>query len=172
MSKQLCSVFSKRLILEHTRNQALWDWILEFEMPLHWKPAIVHSVSLARFRVRLNLAIRYYIATVCLFEVAAAAKIQPLWGRVEKTNKAELGNRLTYRVLIYYFSQLRIFEVETPIWKKDKMAIFILMVQGVSMQTCILYFAPAGRNMQASFGLKVVWEFWVVEFLLMALWFG
>ena len=118
MSKQLCSVFSKRLILEHTRNQALWDWILEFEMPLHWKPAIVHSVSLARFRVRLNLAIRYYIATVCLFEVAAAAKIQPLWGRVEKTNKAELGNRLTYRVLIYYFSQLRIFEVETPIWKK------------------------------------------------------
>ena len=170
MSKQLCSVFSKRLILERTRNQALWDWILEFEMPLHWKPAIVHSVSLARFRVRLNLAIRYYIATVCLFEVAAAAKIQPLWGRVEKTNKAELGNRLTYRVLIYYFSQLRIFEVETPIWKK--MAIFILMVQGVSMQTCILYFAPAGRNMQASFGLKVVWEFWVVEFLLMALWFG
>ena len=117
MSKQLCSVFSKRLILEHTRNQALWDWILEFEMPLHWNPAIVHSVSLARFRVRLNLAIRYYIATVCSFE--AAAKIQPLWGRVEKTNKAELGNRLTYRVLIYYFSQLRIFEVETPIWKKN-----------------------------------------------------
>ena len=68
MSKQLCSVFSKRLILEHTRNQALWDWILEFEMPLHWKPAIVHSVSLARFRVRLNLAIRYYIATVCLLQ--------------------------------------------------------------------------------------------------------
>ena len=26
-----------------------------------------------------------------------------LWGRVEKTNKSELWNRLTYRVLIYIF---------------------------------------------------------------------
>ena len=32
---------------------------------------------------------------------AAAAKKHPLW--VEKTNKSELRNRLTYRVLIYIF---------------------------------------------------------------------
>ena len=31
-------------------------------------------------------------------------------------------------------------------------------VQGVSTQTFIFHFALAGRNMQASFGLKVVWE--------------
>ena len=31
-------------------------------------------------------------------------------------------------------------------------------IQGVSTKTCILHFALAGRNMQASFGLKVVWE--------------
>ena len=33
-------------------------------------------------------------------------------------------------------------------------------IQGVSTQTCILHFALEGRNMQASFGLKVVWEGW------------
>ena len=31
-------------------------------------------------------------------------------------------------------------------------------IQGVSTQTCILHFALMGRNMQASFGLKVFWE--------------
>ena len=31
-------------------------------------------------------------------------------------------------------------------------------VQGVPTQTCILHFALVGRNMQASFGLKGVWE--------------
>ena len=36
-----------------------------------------------------------------MFGVAAAAKKQPL--QVEKTNKSELWNRLTYRVLIYIF---------------------------------------------------------------------
>jgi len=36
-----------------------------------------------------------------LFGVAAAAKKQPLL--VEKTIKSELGNPLTYRVLIYIF---------------------------------------------------------------------
>ena len=41
--------------------------------------------------------IQRYIATVCLFGVAVAAKKQPLW--VKKTNKSELQNRLTYRVL-------------------------------------------------------------------------
>ena len=63
----------------------------------------------------------YYIATICLFGVAAAAKKQPLW--VKKTNKSELQSRLTYRVLIYifevrmktFFSQMRNFEVEIPI---------------------------------------------------------
>ena len=34
----------------------------------------------------------------------------------------------------------------------------IVGIQGVSTQTCILHFALAGRNLQASFGLKVVWE--------------
>ena len=38
---------------------------------------------------------------MCLFGVAAAAKKQTLC--VEKTNKSELLNRLTYRVLIYIF---------------------------------------------------------------------
>ena len=33
-----------------------------------------------------------------------------------------------------------------------------LYLQGVPTQTCILHFALAGRNMQATFGLKVVWE--------------
>ena len=58
-----------------------------------------------------------------MFGVAAAAKNQPLW--VEKTNKSELWNCLTYRVLISifevvmktFFSQLRNFEIEIPIWK-------------------------------------------------------
>ena len=36
-----------------------------------------------------------------VIEVAAAAKKQPL--RVERTNKSELRNCLTYRVLIYIF---------------------------------------------------------------------
>ena len=35
--------------------------------------------------------------------VAAAAKKQPLLGSVEKTNKSELWNPLTYRFLIYIF---------------------------------------------------------------------
>ena len=39
-----------------------------------------------------------------------------LWGRVEKTNKSELWNRLTYRLLIYIFSQMRNLEVKIPIW--------------------------------------------------------
>jgi len=58
-----------------------------------------------------------------LFGVAAAAKKQPLL--VEKTIKSELGNPLTYRVLIYifearmktFFSQMRNFKVEIPILK-------------------------------------------------------
>ena len=33
-----------------------------------------------------------------------------------------------------------------------------LVVQGVPTQTVIFHFALAGRNMQASFGLKVIWE--------------
>ena len=45
-------------------------------------------------------------------------------------------------------------------------------LQGVSTQTCILHFALMGRNMQASFGLKVFWESWIVEFLRMTLGFG
>ena len=32
-------------------------------------------------------------------------------------------------------------------------------IQGVPRQTVILHFALAGRNMQASLGLKVIWEF-------------
>ena len=47
--------------------------------------------------------------------------------------------------------------------------VLIVLLQGVPTQTCILHFALAGRNMQASFDLKVVWESWVVEFLLMTL---
>ena len=31
-------------------------------------------------------------------------------------------------------------------------------IQGVPTQTVIFHFALAGRNMQASFGLKVIWE--------------
>ena len=31
-------------------------------------------------------------------------------------------------------------------------------LQGVPTQTVILHFALAGKNMQGSFGLKVVWE--------------
>ena len=31
-------------------------------------------------------------------------------------------------------------------------------LQGVPTQTVIFHFALAGRNMQASFGLKVIWE--------------
>ena len=61
-----------------------------------------------------------------MFGVAAAAKKQPLW--VEKTNKSELRNRLTYRVLIYifevrlktFFLKMRNFEVEIQILKKWK----------------------------------------------------
>ena len=37
-----------------------------------------------------------YMATICLFGVAATKK-QPLWGRVETTNESELRSRLTYR---------------------------------------------------------------------------
>ena len=32
-------------------------------------------------------------------------------------------------------------------------------VQGVLTQTVIFHFALAGRNMQDSFGLKVIWEY-------------
>jgi hypothetical protein len=32
------------------------------------------------------------------------------------------------------------------------------VVKGVSLQTFILHFALADRNMQVRFGLKVVWE--------------
>ena len=32
------------------------------------------------------------------------------------------------------------------------------LVQGVSTQTFIFHFALAGRNMQDSFGLEVIWE--------------
>ena len=32
------------------------------------------------------------------------------------------------------------------------------LLQGVPTQTFILHFPLAGRNMQASFGLKVIWE--------------
>ena len=32
-------------------------------------------------------------------------------------------------------------------------------IQGVPRQTVIIHFALAGRNMQASLGLKVIWEF-------------
>ena len=43
---------------------------------------------------------------------------------------------------------------------------------GVPTQTFIFHFTLAGRNMQASFGLKVIWESWIVEFLLMTPGFG
>ena len=45
-------------------------------------------------------------------------------------------------------------------------------IQGVPTQTVIFHFALAGRNMQASLGLKVIWESWIVDFLLMTLKFG
>ena len=32
-------------------------------------------------------------------------------------------------------------------------------LQGVPTQTVTFHFALAGRNMQGSFGLKVIWEF-------------
>ena len=48
----------------------------------------------------------------------------------------------------------------------------LMVVQGVPTQTFIFHFALAGRNMQASIGLKVIWEFWIADFLLMTLGFG
>ena len=45
-------------------------------------------------------------------------------------------------------------------------------IQGVPTQTVIFHFALAGRNMQASFGLKVIWESWIADFLLVTLGFG
>ena len=33
-----------------------------------------------------------------------------------------------------------------------------IQIQGVPTQTVTFHFALAGRNMQASFGLKVIWE--------------
>ena len=35
---------------------------------------------------------------------------------------------------------------------------YVWYVQGVPTQMVIFHFALAGRNMQASFGLKVIWE--------------
>ena len=43
---------------------------------------------------------------------------------------------------------------------------------GVPTQTFIFHFALVGRNMQASFGLKVIWESLIADFLLMTLGFG
>ena len=47
-------------------------------------------------------------------------------------------------------------------WSKDDQKVgtfcYIVFIQGVPTQTFILHFALAGRNMQASFGLKVIWE--------------
>ena len=55
-----------------------------------------------------------FLATICLFGVAAAKKLL-LWGRVEKTNKSEPWNRWTYRGLIYIFeTKLPIFEAKIP----------------------------------------------------------
>ena len=46
-------------------------------------------------------------------------------------------------------------------------------VQGVPTQTFIFHFALAGSNIQASFGLKVIWESWIADFLVvMTLGFG
>ena len=42
------------------------------------------------------------------------------------------------------------------IWTDPK--IYNKYIQGVPTQTCILHFALAGRNMQANFGLNVIWE--------------
>ena len=49
---------------------------------------------------------------------------------------------------------------------------FYHIVQGVSTQTFIFHFALADRNMQDSFGLKVIWESWIADFLVMTLRFG
>ena len=48
----------------------------------------------------------------------------------------------------------------------------IWLVKDVPTQTFILHSALVDRNMQVRFGLKVFWEFWIAEFLLMSLWFG
>ena len=71
-----------------------------------------------------------------------------LWGRVEKTNKSEIWNRLTYRVLIYifevgmktFFSQMRNFEVEIPIWiffwKKRPFFLFLRLEAEFFLSPC------------------------------------
>ena len=41
----------------------------------------------------------------------------------------------------------------------DKKWTFLDHLQGVPTQTVTFHFALAGRNMQGSFGLKVIWEF-------------
>ena len=56
-----------------------------------------------------------------------------------------------------------------PIWRS---ILTIMHLQGVPTQTFIFHFALVGGNMQASFGLKVIWEFWIADFLLMTLGFG
>ena len=71
------------------------------------------------------------------------------------------------RHVTVYFYKKTLYELKNLIaWKNSE------LVQGVSTQTCILHFTLAGRNSQASFGLKVNWEFWIAEFLLMTLGFG
>ena len=62
--------------------------------------------STAGNRTAGNRTAAYSIVTICLFGFAAVASTikQPLFkGRMEKTNKSELWNRLTYRILTYIF---------------------------------------------------------------------
>ena len=50
----------------------------------------------------------------------------------------------------------------TPVWQ----------LQGVQGQIFMFQLALRDRNMQVRFGLKVFWESWIAEFLLMTLQFG
>jgi hypothetical protein len=68
--------------------------------------------------------------------------------RVDVFGRIFLGSQNSSQMAAYGFKS-----------KNVEFSVNINNLQGVPTQTCTLHFALADRNMQASFGLKVVWEF-------------
>ena len=60
----------------------------------------ISIVSILGSEKGVKLELLYYTR---IFRFAGFISAMLLWGKVEKTNKSELWNRLTYRVLIYIF---------------------------------------------------------------------
>ena len=116
------------------------------------------------------------IAFNCLAYVALTVKsIQLVYGSISEEPTEDCRNICPENLEKYQIEQCLDRSLFLPYQGRiflRKWLTHITTVQGVPTQTVIFHFALVGRNMQASFGLKVIWESWIADFLLMTLGFG